>query len=68
LAATLVAFVSTNTAWNSQPMSISGLTDNMGNNWSVLAGSHAVEWLFDSAVVRDPILLPAARVRNSELE
>jgi hypothetical protein len=37
-ASTLVAFVSTNTPWNGQPVSISGLSDSAGNNWSVLAG------------------------------
>jgi hypothetical protein len=35
---TLVAFVSTNTPWNGQPVSISGVSDNLGNNWSVLTG------------------------------
>ena len=37
-ASTLVAFVSTNTPWNGQPVSISGLSDNAGNTWSVLTG------------------------------
>jgi hypothetical protein len=37
-ASTLVAFVSTNTPWNGQPVSISGLSDSAGNSWSVLAG------------------------------
>src|SRR5580704_7995876 len=37
-ASTLVAFVSTNTPWNGQPVSINGLSDSAGNSWSVLAG------------------------------
>ena len=37
-ASTLVAFVSTNTPWNGQAVSISGLSDSAGNSWSVLAG------------------------------
>ena len=37
-ASTLVAFVSTNTPWNGQPVSISGLSDNVGNTWNVLTG------------------------------
>jgi hypothetical protein len=37
-ASTLVAFVSTNTPWNGLPVSISGLSDNLGNTWNVLAG------------------------------
>jgi hypothetical protein len=32
-ASTLVAFVSTNTPWLGLPVSISGLSDNLGNNW-----------------------------------
>jgi len=35
---TLVAFVSTNTPWNGLPASISGVSDNQGNTWSVLTG------------------------------
>ena len=38
---TLVAFVSTNAPWNGQPVSISGVSDNLGNNWSVLTGPTA---------------------------
>jgi hypothetical protein len=37
-ASTLVAFVSTNTPWNGQPVSISGLSDNLGNTWKRLTG------------------------------
>ena len=37
-ASTLVAFVSTNTPWNGLPVSISGLSDNLGNTWSLLTG------------------------------
>ncbi|MBZ5572747.1 MAG: hypothetical protein LAO09_12825 [Acidobacteriia bacterium] len=37
-ATALVAFVSTNTPWNSLPVSISGLNDSMGNTWNVLTG------------------------------
>jgi len=35
---TLVAFVSTHPSWNGVPVSISGLTDNVGNTWNVLVG------------------------------
>jgi hypothetical protein len=34
-ASTLVAFVSTNTPWNGLPISISGLSDNLGNTWNL---------------------------------
>jgi hypothetical protein len=37
-ASTLLAFVSTNTPWNGQPVSISGVSDNVGNTWNVLTG------------------------------
>jgi hypothetical protein len=37
-ASTLVAFVSTNTPWNGQPVSISGLSDSQGNTWKQLTG------------------------------
>jgi hypothetical protein len=36
-ASTLVAFVSSHPLWNGQPVSISVLTDNMGNTWNVLS-------------------------------
>jgi hypothetical protein len=35
---TLLAFVSTHPSWNSLPVSIAGLTDNIGNTWNVLTG------------------------------
>ncbi|MGE5057515.1 MAG: Ig-like domain-containing protein [Acidobacteriota bacterium] len=35
-ASTLVAFVSTNTPWNGQPVSLNGVSDNLGNTWSAL--------------------------------
>ena len=37
-ASALVAFVSTNTPWNGLPVNISGLSDNLGNSWSLLTG------------------------------
>jgi len=37
-ASTLVAFVSTDTPWNGAPISINGVSDNLGNSWSVLKG------------------------------
>src|ERR1022692_1232765 len=37
-ASTLVAFVSTNTPWNGLPVSISGLSDSLGNTWNLLTG------------------------------
>jgi hypothetical protein len=37
-ASTLVAFVSSHPSWNGKPVSISGLSDNGGNSWNVLAG------------------------------
>src|ERR1700727_2031652 len=37
-ASTLVLFVSTDSPWNSQPVSISGVSDNLGNSWKVLTG------------------------------
>ena len=37
-ASTLVAFVSTNTPWNGLPVGINGLSDNLGNTWTLLTG------------------------------
>jgi hypothetical protein len=37
-ASTLVAFVSSHPSWNGSPVSISGLSDNLGNSWNVLTG------------------------------
>ena len=37
-ASTLVAFVSSHPSWNGQPVSISGLSDNLGNTWNLLTG------------------------------
>jgi hypothetical protein len=37
-ASTLVMFVGTHTPWNGLPLSISGVTDNVGNSWQVLTG------------------------------
>jgi Bacterial Ig domain len=37
-ASTLVAFVSSHPLWNGQPVSISGLSDNLGNTWNLLTG------------------------------
>ena len=34
----LVAFVSSHPSWNGLPVSISGLSDNLGNTWKVLTG------------------------------
>ena len=36
--ATLVALVSINTPWDGQPVSINGVSDNLGNTWNVLTG------------------------------
>ena len=37
-ASTLVAFVSSHSPWNGLPVSISSLSDNVGNNWNLLTG------------------------------
>ena len=37
-ASTLVAFVSSHPSWNGLPVSITGLTDNLGNTWTSLTG------------------------------
>jgi hypothetical protein len=37
-ASALVVFVSTNTPWNGLPVSISGVSDNLGNTWTLLTG------------------------------
>jgi large repetitive protein len=37
-ASALVAFVSTNTPWNGLPVSINGISDNVGNTWQLLTG------------------------------
>jgi hypothetical protein len=37
-ASTLVAFVSTHPSWNGLPVSINGVSDNLGNTWKVLTG------------------------------
>ena len=37
-ASTLVAFVSSHPSWNGLPVSISGLSDNLGNTWNLLTG------------------------------
>ncbi|MFL6436450.1 MAG: Ig-like domain-containing protein, partial [Terriglobales bacterium] len=41
-ASTLITFVSTNSPWNGLPVSISGVSDNLGNNWQVLTGPVAL--------------------------
>ncbi len=35
---TLVAFASSHPSWNGLPISITGLTDNLGNTWNLLTG------------------------------
>ena len=37
-ASTLVAFVSSHPSWNGLPVSINGLSDNLGNTWQLLTG------------------------------
>ncbi|MEN6534158.1 MAG: Ig-like domain-containing protein [Bryobacteraceae bacterium] len=37
-ASTLVMFVSTHPAWNGLPISISSVSDNVGNTWNILTG------------------------------
>jgi hypothetical protein len=37
-ATTLVAFIGTHPTWNGQPVSISGVSDNLNNSWQVLSG------------------------------
>src|SRR5262249_27490929 len=37
-ASTLLAFVSSHPNWNGAPVSISGVTDNLGNTWQLLTG------------------------------
>jgi hypothetical protein len=37
-ASTLVAFVSSHPSWNGLPITLSGLTDNVGNTWTRLTG------------------------------
>jgi hypothetical protein len=37
-ATALVAFVSTHPNWNGLPVSIAGISDNLGNHWQVLTG------------------------------
>jgi hypothetical protein len=37
-ASTLVAFVTSFPSWNGLPVSLNGITDNVGNSWHVLAG------------------------------
>ena len=45
-ASTLVAYVSSHPLWNERPVSITGLSDNVGNTWKVLTGPTA--WVGDS--------------------
>jgi Bacterial Ig domain len=40
-ASTLVVFLSTHPSWNGLPVSISGVSDNLGNTWNVLTGPTA---------------------------
>jgi Bacterial Ig domain len=40
-ASTLVVFLSTHPSWLGLPVSISGVTDNLGNTWNVLTGPTA---------------------------
>jgi hypothetical protein len=50
---TLVAFVSTNTPWNGQTVSINGVSDNLGNTWNVLTRPQvfsASKWTLLSAI------------------
>ncbi len=52
-ASTLVVFVSTNSPWNGLPVSISGVSDNMGNSWNVLTGPTVwtgSQWVLLSAI------------------
>src|SRR5215472_3817135 len=37
-ASSLVAFVSSHPSWNGLPVSFGGLSDNLGNTWSLLTG------------------------------
>jgi hypothetical protein len=37
-ASTLIAFVSSHPSWDASPVSISSVTDNVGNTWNVLVG------------------------------
>ncbi|WP_429634941.1 Ig-like domain-containing protein, partial [Tunturiibacter psychrotolerans] len=45
-ASTLVMFVGSHSPWNSQPVSISGVSDNLGNSWKVLTGP--TSWIGES--------------------
>ena len=59
-ATTLVAFVSTNTPWNSLPVSINGVSDNLGNTWTLLSGPKVFSgstWTLLSAIyyVNSPV-------------
>jgi hypothetical protein len=52
-ASTLIAFVSTNTPWNGLPVSIGGLSDNLGNTWNLLTGPTVFSgsvWTLQSAI------------------
>ncbi|MFI5091590.1 MAG: Ig-like domain-containing protein, partial [Terriglobales bacterium] len=55
---TLVAFVSTCALWNGQAVSISGLSDSVGNTWNVLTGP--TEWVGTSC----PLLSTIYYVNN----
>jgi hypothetical protein len=37
-ASSLIAFVSSHPLWNALPVNLSGLTDNLGNRWTLLTG------------------------------
>jgi hypothetical protein len=62
-ASTLVAFVSSHPTWNGLPVSISGLTDNMGNTWTLLTGP--TQWVGPSFTLMSTIYYVNAPVTSA---
>lgn len=62
-ASTLVAFVSSHPWWNGRPVSITSLSDNMGNTWRVLAGP--TMWVGDSFTLLSAIYYVNAPVTGT---
>jgi hypothetical protein len=65
-ASTIVAFISSHPLWNSHPVSIIGLSDNVGNSWKALEGS--TQWEGSTFTLLSAIYYVNAPVTSVEHE
>jgi hypothetical protein len=65
-ASTIVAFISTHPSWNGDPVSIVGLSDNVGNSWKALEGPTA--WVGSSFTLLSAIYYVNAPFTSVEHE